>query len=98
VDVFVQALQCALSGLVEEKEEVSIQERAVSLAHDYLEKFMGEHAHYLSSAFMQEALDMLENVSIINTHLCSASFRGGRWGSACLGFAPLETLIKRPYQ
>ena len=58
---------------MQEKEEGRVQsteEQAVSLAHDYLEKFMSEHAHYLSSTFVQDALDMLGNVSVSYAPCC----------------------------
>lgn len=41
----------------------SVEGQAVALAHDYLEKFVSEHTHYLSSRFIGEALDLLRNVS-----------------------------------
>ncbi len=60
--MYIQALRCALGGLSEEEEVTSIEKRAVDLAYDYLEKFMSENAHYRSSTFIREALDVLENV------------------------------------
>ncbi len=39
-----------------------MEEQAVALAHDYLEKFMLEYTNYLSSKFIREALDVLRNV------------------------------------
>lgn len=62
-----QALRCALQGLMEEKDHGvvgSTEGQAVALAHDYLEKFVSEHTHYLSSRFISEALDLLRNVSV----------------------------------
>ena len=60
---FVQALRYALRDLVEDGGAAgSIEEQAVALAHDYLEKFMLEYTNYLSSKFIREALDVLRNV------------------------------------
>ena len=36
--------------------------QAVAIAHDYLEKFVSEYSHYLTSRFISEALDLLRNV------------------------------------
>lgn len=41
----------------------STESQAVALAHHYLEKFVSQHTHYLSSRFISEALDVLRNVS-----------------------------------
>ena len=40
----------------------SVEEQAVALAHNYLEKFMLEHTNYLTSKFIRKALDVIRNV------------------------------------
>lgn len=52
---------------MEEKNETgtsSIGEQAIAVAHDYLEKFMSEHTHFLTLKFIREAQDLLRNVRL----------------------------------